>query len=52
MLKRVADWMEKISAGSLLVGLYQDEFYAVAIGTTAFCGMLLLQGYLQRRGKW
>ena len=32
MLKRVADWLEKISAGSMLIGLYQGNNYAVLFG--------------------
>ena len=31
MEKRVADWLEKISAGSALIGLYKDNPYALAM---------------------
>ena len=50
MLKRVADWMEKISAGSMLIGMFQLKWEAITIGALAFGGMLYLQKYLQRRG--
>ena len=32
MLKRIADWLEKISAGSMLIGLYQGNNYTVLFG--------------------
>ena len=52
MFKRVADWLEKISAGSMLVGLFQTNFYAITIGLLTFGAILGLQIYLQRREKW
>ena len=32
MSKRISDWLEKISAGSLLVGMYQNNLTAMFIG--------------------
>jgi hypothetical protein len=32
MVKRVTDWLEKISAGSMLIGLYQGSNYAIILG--------------------
>ena len=32
MTKRLLDWLEKISAGSLLVGMYQNNLAAMFIG--------------------
>ncbi len=31
-MKRIADWLEKISAGSILIGLYQNNMWAITIG--------------------
>ena len=45
MMKRVADWLEKISAGSMLVGLYQGNNYAVIFG---FC-LIIIALYLEWR---
>jgi len=47
MLKRVADWMEKISAGSMLIGMFQLKWEAITIGALAF-GVVL---YMQWREK-
>ena len=46
-MKRVADWLEKISAGSMLIGLYKDNGWALVIGIGALIGCL----YLTRRQK-
>jgi len=43
VLKRIADWLEKISAGSMLIGLFQGNFYAAAIGALALLAVLYLQ---------
>ena len=52
MLKRIADWMEKFSAGSMLIGVFQINFYAITLGVIALGVVLGLQRYLQRREKW
>ena len=36
-MKRIADWLEKISAGAMLIGLFQNNLWAVAIGTVIVC---------------
>ena len=50
MLKRVADWLEKFSAGSMLIGWYQDNIQAITIGMVVFGVMLFIQ-HLIRRAK-
>jgi len=47
MLKRISDWLEKISAGSMLIGLFQGKVYAIALGLLVFFIVL----YIQRRQK-
>ncbi len=44
-MKRIADWLEKISAGSMLIGLYQNNLWAIAIGVGALAGSI----YMTRR---
>lgn len=44
-MKRIADWLEKISAGSILIGLYQNNLWAIAIGLGALAGSI----YMTRR---
>ena len=51
MFKRVVDWMEKFSVGSLLVGLFQNKEPAVVIGIVALSVMIGLQLCLQRRER-
>ena len=48
MLKRGADWLEKISAGSMLIGIFQGDLIATVFGLLTFCGSL----YLQWGKKW
>jgi hypothetical protein len=48
MLKRVADWLEKISAGSMLIGLYQDSDYAAIFGFLMIVVALTLEWRIQR----
>ncbi|MDR2574585.1 MAG: hypothetical protein LBC94_09660, partial [Desulfovibrio sp.] len=43
MVKRIADWLEKISAGSMLIGLYQGNAVATLFGLALFCVVLVLQ---------
>lgn len=45
MTRRIADWLEKISAGSVLIGLYQDNMWAFAIGFGTIAASL----YMSRR---
>lgn len=44
-MKRIADWLEKISAGSVLIGLYQNNLWAIAIGLGTLAGSV----YISRR---
>ena len=44
-MKRIADWLEKISAGSILIGLYQNNLWAIAIGLGTLAGSV----YISRR---
>jgi hypothetical protein len=43
ILKRIADWLEKISAGSMLIGLYQGNDFAIIFGLSLFGTILLIQ---------
>jgi len=44
MTKFVIGWLEKFSVGSLLIGFYQDNAYAVCLGMiAAFVAMRMLQ---------
>jgi len=44
-MKRIADWLEKISAGSILIGLFQNNMWAIAIGLGTLAGSV----YISRR---
>ena len=45
MIKRIADWLEKMSAGSMLVGMFQNSTYAIAVGLVSISICL----YITRR---
>lgn len=36
MLKRFADWLEKVSVAALAVGLFQDNGWGVLVAALAF----------------
>lgn len=36
MVKRTADWLEKISAGAMLIGIFQDNTPATIVGLAFF----------------
>lgn len=42
MLKRIADWLEKLSVAALAVGLFQGKTTAVIMGILALAGCLWL----------
>lgn len=42
MRKRIADWMEKISVGSLLVGIYQEKTMGLVVAGSALAICLTL----------
>lgn len=39
-VKRIADMLEKLGIGSMLVGFYQGNWYAVLLGIIAICACL------------
>jgi hypothetical protein len=45
MMKTIADWLEKVSAGAVLVGLFQNDLWAIAISFGALSGSV----YINRR---
>lgn len=42
MLKRSADWLEKMSVASVAVGIFQGVWYGIALGVACFAGSLYL----------
>ena len=46
-MKRIADWLEKISAGSMLIGLYQNNLWAISIGVGTLAGSIYMTRRLQ-----
>ena len=48
MIKRLADWLEKASVGCLLIGVFQGETLALALGSTAFLGTMVLTLILRK----
>jgi hypothetical protein len=48
MLKRIADWLEKISAGSMLIGLYQGNNYAICFGFLLVLVALTIEWRIQK----
>ena len=48
MLKSTGDWLEKISAGSMLVGLFQGRNEAIAVGLVVFGVMLYIRWRLKK----
>jgi hypothetical protein len=56
MVKRLADWLEKMSVASFAVGLFQARepniaVTAIIIGVVAFSSSMALSWYQGRRGK-
>jgi len=52
MIKRTADLIEKIAAGSFLIGLYQGNETALWLGFGAYISSLFLTWLAARRAKW
>jgi hypothetical protein len=48
ILKRIADWLEKVSAGSMLIGLYQGSDFATLFGLALFGTVLVIQRRLKQ----
>ena len=42
LVKRMADFLEKMAVGSFLVGLFQDQNLAVILGLLSLAGCLSL----------
>jgi hypothetical protein len=42
MLKRNADWLEKMSVGSFVVGLFQGQAIGLVLGLVFYAGSLYL----------
>ena len=51
MIKRMADLLEKVAAGSFLIGLYQGNDKAIALGLWALGVCMVLTWILERRIK-
>ncbi|GHV04856.1 hypothetical protein AGMMS50229_07000 [Campylobacterota bacterium] len=49
VLKRLADWLEKISVAGLAVGLFQLNTAGVITGVLAFCGTMLLTHHIHKK---
>ncbi|GHV59334.1 hypothetical protein FACS1894103_2500 [Campylobacterota bacterium] len=53
VIKRLADWLEKISVAGLAVGLFQADMIGIITAILAFCGTMALTEYIQRKEtKW
>ena len=57
MIKRLADWLEKLSVGAFIVGLFQTrvqglhmDFQLMAIGLMAITASMIIS-WLLRRGE-
>lgn len=42
MLKRHADWLEKMSVAAFAVGLFQEQSFGFVIGIVCYAGSLYL----------
>jgi hypothetical protein len=42
MIKRIADLLEKVAAGSFMIGMYQEKNVAMAVALWLFTASLLL----------
>lgn len=42
MLKRTADWLEKMSVAAMAVGIFQGNNYGVVLGGACFLGSLYI----------
>jgi hypothetical protein len=41
-IKRLADWLEKFSVGSALVGIYQSSWIGILVGIISLVASVLL----------
>jgi len=51
MIKRLADWLEKMSVAAFAIGLFQGHDGAVAFGAGAFSASMALSWLLEREAK-
>ena len=49
--KRLADWLEKASVGSLWIGIFGDEPVALVLSAASFVGSMILTLSLERSKK-
>jgi len=52
MIKRLADWLEKASVGSLWIGLFQGHKSALVLSAAAFAGSMIITWASERGKKW
>jgi hypothetical protein len=51
LAKRLADWLEKASVGSLWIGIFGGEILALILSAAAFAGSMTLTLSLERSKK-
>jgi len=51
MIKRLADLLEKIAAGSFLIGMYQGQNIAIIFGLVAFLVSMVVTWAIERGKK-
>jgi len=51
MIKRLADWLEKASVGSLWIGVFGEQNLALVLSAVAFAGTMILTWILVRSEK-
>ena len=49
MVKRLADWMEKVSVAALAVGLFQGRVLGIIVAAVFFGGCLVLTKKMEGR---
>ena len=42
MVKRIADWLEKMSVAAMAVGIFQGVWYGILLGVACFMASLYL----------
>lgn len=49
MVKRLADWLEKVSVASLAVGIFQGSTLGMTVAAAAFIGCMWLTKRMEGR---
>lgn len=49
MIKRLADWMEKVSVAALAVGLFQGRLLGIVVAVGFFGGCMILTKKMEGR---